>query len=72
MTELYLPVFWFSENFEIPHNVSDQLLMVTNILPVYIPYIWLIMTLAGSIMLVYSTYLWVTRKNKSFTILDPL
>lgn len=70
--ELYLPIFWFSESFEIPRNVSDQLLIVTNVLPIYIPYLWLIMALTGSIMLIYTIYLWITRKNKSFTVLDPL
>lgn len=70
--DLYLPVFWFSESFEIPHNVSDQLLIVTNVLPIYIPYLWFIMSLAGSIMLILSVYLWIRRKHKSFIVLDPL
>lgn len=72
LPEIFLPAFWFSESFEVPRNVSDQLLIVTNVLPIYIPYLWLVMTLAGSTMLVISIYLWVTRKNELFTILDPL
>lgn len=72
LPELYLPVFWFSESFDIPRNVSDQLLIVTNILPTVIPCIWLVLALTGSVMLVLSVYLWVSRKNKSFTVLDPL
>lgn len=72
LTELYLPIFWFSERFEIPRNVSDQLLIVTNVIPVFIPYLWLVMALTGSIMLVFSAYLCVNMKNKTFTVLDPL
>ncbi|KAF0773021.1 protein croquemort-like [Aphis craccivora] len=72
MPEIYLPVFWFSESFKIPQNMSDQLLIVTNVLPIFIPYVWLILALAGCVMLILSTYLWVSRKNESFTILDPL
>lgn len=68
---VFLPVFWFSESFEIPHNVSDQLLIVTNVLPTFIPYLWLIFALTGSVMLVVSTYICVSRKNESFTILEP-
>jgi len=70
--DLYLPVFWFSESFEIPRNMSDQLLIVTNVLPILIPYLWFIMALTGSIMLIFSIYLWVSNKNKMFTVLNPL
>lgn len=72
LPKVFLPVFWFSESFEIPRNVSDKLLIVTNVLPNIVPYLWLVLTLLGSLMLVISTYLWVRRKNKSYTILDPL
>lgn len=72
LPKVFLPIFWFSENFEIPHDVSDKLLIATNILPNGIPYVWLIITILGSLMLVLSTYLWVSKKNKSYTILDPL
>lgn len=72
LPKVFLPVFWFSESFEIPRNVSDELLIVTNVLPNVIPYIWLIISILGSLMLILSTYLWVSKKNKSYTILDPL
>lgn len=72
LPKVFLPVFWFSETFEIPRNMSDELLIATNVLPNVIPYIWLILTILGSLMLILSTYLWVSKKNKSYTILDPL
>lgn len=72
LPKVFLPVFWFSETFEIPRNMSDELLIATNVLPNVIPYIWLIITILGSLMLVLSTYLWVSKKNKSYTILDPM
>lgn len=72
LPKVFLPVFWFSETFKIPKNMSDELLIATNVLPNVIPYIWLITTILGSLMLILSTYLWVSKKNKSYTILDPL
>ncbi|XP_050424285.1 protein croquemort-like isoform X2 [Adelges cooleyi] len=69
--ELYLPTFWFSESFVIPQNMSDQLTIVTNLLPNIVPYVWLMMAVAGSVMLIISTYFWINRKNKSF-VLDPV
>lgn len=72
MPDLYLPVFWISESFEMPHNVSDQLLIVTNVLPTFVPYLWFIMALSGFVMLVLSIYLWIIRKHKAFIVLNPM
>lgn len=72
LPKVFLPAFWFTEGFEIPRNVSDRLLIVANVVPNIVPYIWLIMTILGFLMLVFSIYLYLSRKNKSLTILEPL
>lgn len=72
LPDVILPVFWFSESFEITSDLSSKLYLTTNLLPTGMPYLWLTMALIGSLMLVISTYIWVKRKNESSTILDPV
>ncbi|VVC41559.1 CD36 family [Cinara cedri] len=68
--KVFLPVFWFSETFQIPHDLSNQLLIVTNVLPTYVTYLWFIMSLIGFLVIIISTYLCVKNTNKSFSVLS--
>ncbi|XP_050549016.1 protein croquemort-like isoform X2 [Daktulosphaira vitifoliae] len=72
LTDLFLPVFWFTESFHMSKNISDELIIVTNTIPNVIPYVWLIMSLIGSTMLIFSAYLCIIKKNNSFGVLDPI
>lgn len=46
LTEVLLPIFWFTESFEIPHSISDELWIATNL-----PYIWLVIAILGFFLL---------------------
>lgn len=61
LPKVFLPLFWFSESFEIPRSISDELWIATNLLPNVIPYTWLIITTLGFLMLIIPIY-GLTRK----------